>query len=70
MVCDGDVLQTAGAGRRDHLFQCRLAIGRGRVHMQVTADIGKFDQLGQLPGTGPLEFLPGLAEFRRKPGQL
>ena len=47
-----------------------LAVGPGAVHVQVAADVGQFDQLGQRAGVGPLELAPGLAQLGRKAGQV
>ena len=38
--------------------------------MQVADEVGQFDELGQLAGGGPGEFLPRFANFRREPGQV
>ena len=57
------------AGGGDHLLDRRAAVGRGRVHVQVAADVVHRDQLGQLAGVGPLELAAAFAQLRRKDGQ-
>ena len=70
VIRDGDVFQAPLAGRRGHLLQGVLAVGRRGVHVQVAANVLHVDQLGQLTLFGPLEFAAVLAQLGRKDGQV
>ncbi len=69
VVGDGDVLVAERAGGFGHLFQRGAAIGLGGVHVEVAADVGQLDQLGQAAFGGGFDFAAVLAQLGRNPRQ-
>ncbi|GIS60894.1 MAG: hypothetical protein CM1200mP2_31190 [Planctomycetaceae bacterium] len=53
----------------DHLLDRRGPIRRGGVHVQVAANVGQRDQLGQFPRLGHFKLAPVLSQFGRNPRQ-
>ena len=69
VVRDGDVLVAQGAGGFGHLLERGAAVARDRVHVQIAADLGQFDQARQAALGGGLDLALVLAQLRRNPGQ-
>ena len=63
VVGDRQVLVARVAGRDRHLLDRGGAVGRGRVAVQVAAQIGDLDQLGQRPDRRRLELAAVLAQL-------
>ena len=57
------------AGGRRHRRDRVPAVGLGRVHVQIAAEIGAIDEAGQLTGGRGLDLAARLAKLRRNPGQ-
>ena len=69
MIGDGDVLVAQRAGGLGHFFERGAAVGFGGVHVQVAADVGELDQLGQAAFERGFDFAAVFAQLRRNPGQ-
>ncbi len=68
MIGNSDVFVAQRARRFGHLFQRRAAIGLGGMHVQIAANVGKLDQLGQAASERSLDFAAILAQLGRNPG--
>ena len=69
VIRDGDVLEAARARGRSHRRDVLLAVGLGRVHVQVAAQVRAVDQTWKLPGGGGVDLAPVFAKLRRNPRQ-
>ena len=70
VIGDGDVFEAALDRGDDHFAERGFAVAGRGVHVQVADEVGHFDQLRQLAGSGPGEFLPRFADFGREPRQV
>ena len=67
VIADRVVLVALLDGACDHRLQRVLAVGPGRVRVQVAADVRELDELRQLPLARRLELAAVLAQLRRDP---
>lgn len=65
VVRDRDVLVATRDARLDHLAERVLAVGRVRVHVEVSADLTELDELRQLPVASGLHLAAVFAQLRR-----
>ena len=65
VIGDRDVLEARGPRRERHRLDVVLAVGRGRMQVQVAAEVGPRDQRGQRVALGGLDLAAMLAELRR-----
>ena len=70
VIGNGDVFQPTLLGGFGHGLDSGPTVGPGAVHVQIAADVGRFDQPGQLSGVGPVELAACFPQFRRDPRQL
>ncbi len=63
VVGDGDVGEAAGEGGFGHLTDGVAAVGGVGVHVEVAADVGQGDELGEGVGGGGFELASVFAEF-------
>ena len=63
VVGDGDVGQATGQGGFGHLADGVASVGGFGVHMEVAADVGKGDEVGQGMGGGGFELAGVLAKL-------
>ena len=67
VVRDRDVLVTQCGCRFGHLFERSLSIRFGRVHVQVAANLGLFDQMWERAVQRGFQFAAILTQFGRNP---
>ena len=69
VVGDGDVLEPRAAAAAGHLLERVAAVGLGRVHVQVAAEVAARQQPRQRAAPRPLDLAAVLAQLRRHPRQ-
>ncbi len=67
VVGDGDVFVASGEGGFGHFADGVAAVGLYCVHVDVTADVGLGDELGEAVGEGGFEFAVVFAELGGNP---
>ena len=70
MIGDGDVLVSHFPRGLGHLFDGVPAVALGGMHLQIAAQIGLFDELGQAMLRGCLNFSAVFAQLRRNEVEL
>ncbi len=67
MIRNGHVLVAQRAAGLDHVFDGVHSVGRGRVHVEVAADVFEADEIRQLAFGRGRNLPPVLAELRGDP---
>ena len=67
MIGDGDVFVAQRAGGLGHFFERGAAVGFGGVHVEIAADVGELDQLGQAAFERGFDLAAVFAQLRRNP---
>ena len=67
VIGDRDVLEAEPVRRCGHRLEVVLAVRRGRVHVQVAAQVGQRDERGQRPRAAPPRFRRGSRAARARP---
>ena len=70
VVGDRNVSMASFLRGRGHGLEIVAAVGRGRVHVQVAAQVGERNQAGKAAWLGRLDFAVMFAQFRLDPGEI
>ena len=65
VIGDGDVREAGGPGGERHGFGVGAAVGGGRVHVQIAAQVGERQQAWQCAALGGLDLAAVLAQLGR-----